>query len=803
MTGGHMIKTDRVPVPVVDFAALGIVLMAGMLGFYTTFAGVASFLIAGFGGIVLGLGTAFFTARQRMGTVLTLTSGVLVYLLAGSALAAPEETIAGFVPTFNSLQEIVSGVVLGWKQLLTSTAPVGVDGGLLVVPFLSTYAAALVAGTMAWRLRNPLWTVFPVVALMISSTALGTHEIFLPEFRGIVLMGATTAWLAFRRRQTKTPARAAITAAAPQPTAASAAVGLRRALSGVLVLTIAGSAALVITPTLNDPTHRTVVRDSVVPPLDLHDYASPLESFRDYEKNQKDNTLFAVTGLQTGERIRLATLDAYDGVVFSAASDGSNSFAPVGKSTTLADKGLQGTNTALDVRIGTYSGVWLPSTVAANGFSFSGSRADDLAHSLYFNRATDTALVPTGMRDADTYKVSSGAQTQPTEAELQKAAFATVALPRTENVPQIVTTKANEFVGDAVTPLDRVRKLEAALSKQGAFSHGLDGEAKSLSGHGAQRIASLLSAKQMIGDDEQYAVAMALMARELGIPARVVMGFYPDPQKPLGTGAVDIKGADVHAWVEVAFAGIGWVPFNPTPSKDNVPIPPAPQPKSKPQPQVLQPPPPPQPPAEFPPDSAPNAKDSEATQQGLWAVIGPILAAVGIGLVPVSIFLVPLLLIAWLKKRRRKRRALDGSPSDRMSGGWSELLSLATDLGTNVGANATRREKAARLGESFPGTGHSSLLLAQRADEAVFAPGDPTDEEIQDYWRTVDASLEQMTGSVGFWRRQKARFSPRSLAAESRLRETGLKEGIAWLSRSPAARSLRRVLPSPGKRDSR
>lgn len=793
MTGTGRTIVSRPGIALADSAALGIALAVGTFGFYTTFAGAGRFLVAGIGGIILGLGLAFFTSRQRMGLVLTLGSSVLAYLLLGSALAAPEESVAGFVPTLSSLQLIVSGVVLSWKQLLTSAAPVGTENGLLVVPFLSAYAAALVTGTMAWRLRNPFWAVLPVLALMVSSTALGAHDSFLPAIRGVLLMAVVTAWLAYRRRQSLAPVGSGVRAKSSQPTRAAGAVHLRRALSGALVLTIAGSIALVVAPLVDTSTHRTVVRDSVVPPLDLHEYASPLESFRDYEKNQKDNTLFAVTGLQSGERIRLATLDSYDGVVFSASADGSSAFAPAGNSATLADAGPQSARTALQVRIGSYSGVWLPSIGSASGFSFGGSRAGELAHSLYFNRVTDTALVPTGVQDADTYKVSVVSQPQPAEAELQKAVFATVSLPRSENVPQIVTTKANEFVGDAVTPLDRVRKLETALSKQGAFSHGLDGEAKSLSGHGAQRIASLLSAKQMVGDDEQYAVAMTLMARELGIPARVVMGFYPDPQKPLGTGTMDIKGADVHAWVEVAFAGVGWVAFNPTPSKDNVPIPPAPQPKSKPQPQVLQPPPPPQAPAEFPPDSAPNAKDTEPSQQGLWAVIGPILAVVGIGLVPVCIVLLPLLLIAGLKKRRRTRRSVGGSPSERMSGGWSEVLSLATDLGTNVAGNATRRETAARLGESFPATGNSAVLLAQRADEAVFAQGDTTDDEILDYWRTVDASLEQMTGSVGFWRRQKAKFSPRSLAAEARFREVVPKEAVDWMSRVRFPRSLRRV----------
>lgn len=94
------------------------------------------------------------------------------------------------------------------------------------------------------------------------------------------------------------------------------------------------------------------------------------------------------------------------------------------------------------------------------------------------------------------------------------------------------------------------------------------------------------------------------------------------------------------------------------------------------------------------------------------------------------------------------------------------MLSLAIDLGADVARNATRRETATSLSQAFPVNSSSTLLLAERADEAVFAAGNPSDEEIQRFWAEVDDSLEAMTGSVGFWRRQRAKYSARSLAAE-------------------------------------
>src|SRR5690625_971423 len=102
----------------------------------------------------------------------------------------------------------------------------------------------------------------------------------------------------------------------------------------------------------------------------------------------------------------------------------------------------------------------------------------------------------------------------------------------------------------------------------------------------------------MIGDEEPYAAAMALMARSVGLPSRVVMGFAP-PERP-GT-SVEITGDDVTAWVEIAFADHGWVPFYPTPDEDRIPQVEEPEPQDRPQPQVLHPPPPAQEPHEAPP----------------------------------------------------------------------------------------------------------------------------------------------------------------------------------------------------------
>ena len=68
-----------------------------------------------------------------------------------------------------------------------------------------------------------------------------------------------------------------------------------------------------------------------------------------------------------------------------------------------------------------------------------------------------------------------------------------------------------------------------------------------------------------IGYCQQFSGAMALMLRTLGIPSRVASGFSPG-EREQGGGAFQVSDRDAHSWVEVYFNGIGWVPFDPTPS---------------------------------------------------------------------------------------------------------------------------------------------------------------------------------------------------------------------------------------------
>lgn len=73
-----------------------------------------------------------------------------------------------------------------------------------------------------------------------------------------------------------------------------------------------------------------------------------------------------------------------------------------------------------------------------------------------------------------------------------------------------------------------------------------------------------------VGFCEQFASALAVMLREEGIPARLAVGYSTGDHDAI-TGAFTVRARDAHAWVEVLFPGVGWVPEDASPGFDPSP----------------------------------------------------------------------------------------------------------------------------------------------------------------------------------------------------------------------------------------
>ncbi|MGN8026724.1 transglutaminase-like domain-containing protein [Microbacterium sp. 22242] len=756
----------RVPLGVrrtlIDLVAVAVLIGVGIVGWWPSFAG-PSYLPAALGGLLLGLGVALLCAWRGWGILTTAGLVLVAYFLFGGALALPQTTLLGFVPTGSTLGGLATGAVTSWKAMLTTVAPVAVGDGYGLVPFLSALVASATAAALALRLRRVAWALIPAGAHLMLVIAMGVPDPAAPIAQGVVFALVSAAWLALRGAGASADAAVRMT---PSDGSRSSALLRRRLLAGAAVLVVAGLAGtgVATAATLAGPRH--VFRDVVLPPFDLHQYASPLQSYRGYVKDHRKDTLFTVKGLPAGARVRVGTMDAYNGVVYDVSDAGvgsSGAFSPI-RDNMSAD--ATGADATLTFTMDSYRGVWLPDAGEVSRIDFHGSDAESLRRGTFYNESTSTAVATTKLGKGDTYTVDTTIPRTWSDKQLAGLAFGAVSMPKaSQDIPQKLTDLASQTVADAKTPIAQVRALTKKFSEEGFFSHGLQGEALSRAGHTEERISTLIAGEQMIGDDEQYAVAMALAARSLDIPARVVMGFYPD-KGAAKSGTFSANGDNLHAWVEVNFAKAGWVAFDPTPPKDKVPQDQITKPKVVPKPQVLQPPPPPQAPVDLPP-TVPDQRGNKDGPNNLLGIIGAVLAIGGSVLLVLAILAAPFIVIgAWKAARRRRRRAA-AQAADRISGGWDELTDRAVDYGARIPAGATRAEEAVTVATAL--TVPAVTTLAGHADAQVFGPAEPSPEDVDAFWREVDDIVAGLGKNASWRRRLLARLSLRSLMGGSRI----------------------------------
>lgn len=746
----------------VDILLLWIVTGVAAAAFWPVYRDL-SYVVAAVGAVIAGTTVALLGARFRWPSFVVLLLAAGVFVAVGVPLAVPGRAIAGVLPSWEGILDLLSGVSYGWKQLLTITLPVGDYQALLVPAFLLLYVVTLAAVTIAVRARYPELAVVPPLAAFIVAIAFGPDEVPWPVPLALGILAASLVFLVWHRWRRRRAAIRSLARATPDAdgrpleTAGGAALGVRAVIASGLILAIASAASIGATSVVPVTGDRDVLRTAVEQPFDPRDYPSPLAGFRRYLRDDRaEEVMLTVSGLPEGSRLRVATLDSYDGVVYavgSAAVDStSGTFVRIPQS---VDQGeVDGEPMTFIVEIAGYRGVWLPNAGAFESIVFGGDRSPRLTDAFYYNATTGTAAVLGGLAEGDSYRIDAVVPEQPDRADLGELTPGDAEVPRLGEIPDELALYLEERVRTLTDPGERLVAMLDALQTDGYISHGLaDDEPPSRSGHGADRIAELVTAGQMIGDAEQYAVAAALMARQLGFPARVVFGFAPQD------GVV--RGDDVTAWIEIDTVQYGWVTIDPVPEER-----PIPEEQPEEENQVARPPsivpPPPDRPDAAGDQTVPDSTQEEADQLAPWLLALLAVARVlGIGILVLVVALAPFALIVAAKTRRRRLRRSAPDVVQRISGGWDEFADSVIDHGYPAPPAATRSELATVAG------GLPSRVLAAVADRAVFAPehADPADaDRVWEAVADLRASLD-----LGLTRRQRLRalVSLRSLGADS------------------------------------
>jgi protein-glutamine gamma-glutamyltransferase len=658
---------------------LGLLLATAVAGlsFSGTFA--VSALLLPVLGVVAGVAAAdqLTLGRPRV-AALRAPLGVLLGATAGAAgLLLP-----GGVPlTGATLRALADGVLHGWLRTLESTLPAHPDLTLVAfVPALVLLAA--VVGT-EWLRRGvaAALTLLPSLAVVVLAQVFAAVGWLLAVGLAVVYGLGAAVVLAGRTRRFTDAARPALPLA--------------------LVATLAGWVLAVVDP-VGGPAW--TVADRIAPITVTGGAVSPLAELAG-RLDRPDDVVFTARADVPVTRWPLVVLDGYDGAGFTSSAR----YRPLG-----AELPPDATLT-VPVRLGTADvavadglrGPWLPGQAAVRSVEGLRPAVDPASGSL---------LLPDGTAGAQ-YRLSWYAA-MPGPEQLVDAAMDPEAAGTDVDgaLPGAVTTAAAGALHGAPPSFATALVLERWFRD----NYQLAGGDRPTGSGDVQLVRFLTDTKT--GTSEQFAAAYVLMARAVGIPARLVVGFRPGPAGLDGRQVV--RNGDAFAWPEVAVAGAGWVPLDPTGGVREVTGPAAPTDAATETARRRAVAPPAAPAAAPPPTVAAPPDDEPMPLPGPWDVVVPAAAGTLVGAVLLMLLGVPL-----VKRMRRIRRRRAGG-SGAVVGAWLEVRDRLRDHGVEATTDMTVRDLRRPAAGMLNGSGAELESLARCVDEALWAgdaaaPSDP------------------------------------------------------------------------------
>jgi transglutaminase-like putative cysteine protease len=241
------------------------------------------------------------------------------------------------------------------------------------------------------------------------------------------------------------------------------------------------------------------------------------------------------------------------------------------------------------------------------------------------------------------------------------------------DLPESVADLARRLTDGLDSRFERAVRLQRWFREDGGFTYSLERAA----GNGTEDLVGFLGTGpgSRVGYCEQFAAAMAVMGRTLGIPSRVAVGFLRPQQ--VGEHVYVYSAHDLHAWPEMYFDGVGWVRFEPTPAARATGVPgyttgqvSAPEPVDTPSGAVPNQTSDAELPSRQPDAGAAAGSDGDAGSGGLGAGL---LLGLGVAAVVVSPFLLRTAV-------RRRRWASATTPAEVAEAGWAELRDSVLDL---------------------------------------------------------------------------------------------------------------------------
>lgn len=584
----------------------------------------------------------------------------------------------------------------GVPRLLAALVPIEPQPDTIAVPVVAAWLAGLASTELAVRSRRATVGLVPPVVLYGGALWLVGPSATVTLWPTLLFGACAIAALAVtgRVRTPDTGVDPSTRAALRLRTALAAGLGVAL----ILGIGVAGAPALTgqVTKKPLDP------RSLIDPPdLDALD-ENPLIRLSGWAL-QPDQKLLEAT-VEKDTRIRLAVLSDYDGVTWRVGA----TYRPAGRTLPELRSELSGElpreSVPQKISIDQLRGKLLPAVATAR--QIDGVRVS-------FDLATGTVIRPEGLAPGLSYTVLSQVDKPDLEllpsAEVPDATTMARYLALGKGIPEDMQLLADKLGSDNGAPYARAQAIESYLAEH----YRMDPQAPS--GHAYPNLHFFLfkpvSHGGQKGTSEQFAAAYAVLARLIGLPSRVVVGF----EAKAGTNTV--TAGDAFAWPEVYFKGMGWVQFHPLPQGNN---PKPPEQEFRPKPETSSEPPPP---SEAPvPTVEPVAPPVQEVTAGTGGTDTRALAyyiAAGGGAQVVLTILICVLIVVIGRSRLRRRRLQAPDPASRIEGAWLEVSDALRLAGRPAPEHLAAHEVSGHAADAAAGIRgkHKVRLAAPPIDE--------------------------------------------------------------------------------------
>lgn len=541
-------------------ASLPAVATSGLVpAFTSTTAGLAALVAGLLAAVCLPFGLVALGARLRVPAWTVAAATTSLVLLAGitavrgdAAAPTSPEVLGGW--RASGAGEVLGPLADAGARLLTAPRP-AVPEPAHVVPVLILVALVGLAVALAVRRRTrpgvgPLVgaCVVYVAGLLLTAGGADPHGVL----AGLLVLVAAAGWVLLDGHDAPTTTAVPAVLGAPAP-------GPRRTWRPATPATLAVvvlAASATVTGTALTGAEAFEPREHVTPPVVQVDATHPLPQLSVWATRPEEELLVARGDLP--ERLSFVVLPEFDGAAWRAGSV----LRPLGAvaEPALPPGDAQGRMDAtIELR-----GLAVPSAVADAWLPTAGQPVDVSASGLLWDVETGSLLAADGF-PTGAYRVTADVD------QASPAALATAGVPSGAQVhrylevprmPADMLAHARAVTSGATSRLAQARAIEESVRADRELAPD------AASGSSYARVREFLFADReaggQVGTAEQFAASFAVLARAVGLPTRLVLGFVLPDAAP--DGSVVVRAEHAHVWPEVYLAGPGWVAFDPSPA---------------------------------------------------------------------------------------------------------------------------------------------------------------------------------------------------------------------------------------------